>query len=382
MAIGIVAEFNPFHNGHKYLISQAKRLTGETAAVAVMSGEWVQRGESAITDKWSRAEMALRGGIDLVLELPVTFSLNSAREFARGAISVLNAAGIVTTLSFGSECGDSNALNSAAEALLNEPEQVSEAIKKLVSSGESFAAARCEAYSGIIPKNILSEPNDILALEYLRAAKEMGAKLNICAIKRGGAGHDSDIASGDIASASYIRSLLLEGESAKRYMPDFNFPIYSPSALDTAVIARFRAGDAEYLKNISGISEGLENRFIKSAMTAQTAAELCELVKSKRYAHSRLRRAAYAALLGITKKEAALPPSYIRVLGMNTAGKALLKEMKSASSLPIVIKAADFAGDKLFNICSRAEDIFALCAPLPQLKRGGRNLSRTPVIIE
>lgn len=380
MAIGIVAEFNPFHNGHKYLISEAKRRTGDDTAVAVMSGAWVQRGEPSFTDKHTRARIALENGVDLVLELPVIYSLNTAQKFAYGAIATLAATGVISTLAFGSESGDSAALTSAADALLNEPPEVSDKIKKLTSQGMSFASARAEAFKDLIPGNALSEPNDILGIEYIRAIKELGAGLEIYAIRRRGAAHDGK-PDGDIASASEIRKIMTIKNSAAMYMPRCDFPMYNAAALDTAVIARLRTCGAEYLAGINDVSEGLENRFIKAARACASVSELCRLVKSKRYAMSRIRRIAYSALLGLTKELAKKPPSYIRVLGMNSRGAALLKQMKNGSAtLPVITKPADFIDD-IFRFNNSAEDVFSLCAPTQELRRGGYDLTRSPVVI-
>ena len=381
MAIGIVAEFNPFHNGHKYLISEAKRQTGDDTAVAIMSGSWVQRGEPAFTDKHTRARIALENGVDLVLELPVIYSLNTAQKFAYGAIATLAATGVISTLAFGSESGDSTALINAADALINEPPEVSEIIKKLTSQGMSFASARAEAFKDIIPDNALSEPNDILGVEYIRAIKELGARLEVCAIRRKGAAHDGK-PDGDIASASEIRRIMSAKKSAAKYMPRCDLPIYNAAALDTAVIAKLRTCGAEYLAGINDVSEGLENRFIKSAKECDSVSELCKLAKSKRYAMSRIRRIAYSALLGLTKELAKMPPSYIRVLGMNKRGAALLKQMKnSCSALPVITKPADFADDEIFRFNNAAEDVFSLSAPTKELRRGGYDLTRSPVVI-
>ena len=391
MAIGIVAEFNPFHNGHKYLISEAKRRTADGTAVAVMSGAWVQRGEPAITDKHTRARVALENGIDLVLELPAVYSLNTAQRFARGAIATLAATGAVTALAFGSECGDTNTLICAADALLNEPPQVSDTIKKLTKSGMSFAAAREKAFGGLIPDGLLSAPNDILGIEYIRAMKELGERFEILAISRLGAAHDG-AASDGIASASELRRMMTNGGDVSQYLPRSDFPVYDAAALDAAVISKLRTCGTEYLKTVNDVSEGLENRFISATVGCSTVNELCMLVKSKRYALSRIRRIAYSALLGLTKELAQRTPSYIRVLGMNSRGAALLKqikasrkkqetEKKSTAVLPVIIKPADHSGDEIFSFNSRAEDVFSLCAPDAALRRGGRDLTTSPVIL-
>lgn len=381
MAIGIVAEFDPFHNGHKYLIDTIKQNTGK-AVVAVMSGSWVQRGGTAITDKWTRTRMALTGGVDLVFELPVIYSMATAQKFASGAVATLAASGIIDTLAFGSECGDKKRLVQTADALLNEPPEVSARLQGLIDTGMSYAAARAEAYIGIIPDGVLDKPNDILAIEYIIASAAQNAGFDFMPVKRRGAAHDSTVAIGSIASASEIRHMLRDGVSTDTYMPDSNFPIYIRAALDTAVIAAWRTGDTKTLAAIADVSEGLENRFISAAMESVTVDELCMRVKTKRYALSRIRRIAYAGLLGLTKEMASLPPAYIRVLGMTRRGKELLRKMKTAAALPVAIKPSALRGDKIFDFNSRAEDVFALCASSPALKRGGRDLTESPIILE
>lgn len=379
MPTAVIAEFDPFHNGHKYLIDTIKKNTDD-AMIAVMSGAWVQRGGPAITDKFTRTRMALSGGIDLVLELPVIYSMSTAERFAAGAVAILKATGITNRLAFGSECGDAAALTHAARALLNEPPEVSEKIKKLVSAGDTYAAARDIAYAGIIPRGLLSSPNDILATEYITAATAQDAGFLFIPIKRRGAAHDGAAADG-IASASEIRKMLRSGNSCDAYMPRCDFPIYDRAALDTAVISRLRMITAAELRNISDVSEGLENRFIAAAKESTTVDELCRRVKSKRYTMSRIRRIAYAAFLGITKEYDDMPPSYIRVLGMTERGRELLRQMKTAATLPVVIKPADRRGDAIFDLNSRAEDVFALAAPTPELRRGGRDLTTSPVVV-
>lgn len=379
MAIGVIAEFNPFHNGHRYLLKKARENTKD-GVIVIMSGAFVQRGGIAVTDKLSRAQTAVLNGADLVLELPVTISHNTAQKFALGAISLLNATGIVDSIAFGSECGDCNALIDAADILLNEPVDVSNNIKKHMANGMSYPAARENAYSGYFDTSVLSSPNDILALEYIRAAKEIGASITPIAVKRIGTEHDSADTTETVASASEIRRRIYSGATADDFMPNHSFTIYNPSHLDTAVISHFRLTNPSSLSEINEVGEGLENRFIKAAQSVSSVADLCMAVKSKRYTLSRIRRIAYSALLGITKEIAAIPPSYLRVLAMNDNGKNMLRRIKKASSLPLVIKPADYQGDEIFNINCRAEDIFALCSDDETKRNGGNDLRMTPFI--
>ncbi len=381
MAVGIIAEFNPFHNGHKYLINTAKELTGEKVVV-IMSGSFVQRGGIAITDKLTRTKAALLNGADLVLELPVTFSHNTAQRFATGAVATLGACGIIDTLAFGSENGKTDILSDAAYILANEPESVSQKIKQLMREGMSYPAARQTAYDGEFDTSVLENPNDILAVEYLKACFELNTGFNPIAIKRIGTGHDSNITTNSIASASEIRRQLYSGEKTGKFMPCADFNIYDEKRLDTAVISNLRLITPEKLSQICDVTEGLENKFISAAMQTDTVSDLCADVKSKRYTLSRIRRIAYSSLIGITKDAASLMPSYIRVLGMNESGRQLLRDMKEKATLPIIIKPADYKGDTIFNLNARAEDIFSLCAPDKSQRTGGNDMRMTPVVME
>lgn len=382
MAIGIVAEFNPFHNGHKYLIETAKRLNNDQSVICIMSGSFVQRGDIAITDKWTRAKAALKNGADLVIELPVIYSLNTAQKFASGAISTLNALGVCDTLAFGSESGDTNKLFEIAKLLDNEPQEVSDKIKQLMQRGMNYPSARMKAYDGLIDTAVLSSPNDILGIEYIRAAISLKSNMNFCAIERRGVGHDSKNTCENFASASEIRRLIHNGNKADNFIPESAFPIYDPERLNAVLIAKLRTCGAEYLKSINDVSEGIENKFIKAAMLHSTIADVCKEVKSKRYTLSRIRRIAWSALLGITKEAAALSPSYIRILGMNEKGMSILKSMKKSASLPVIVKAADYAGDIIFDINTSAEDIFSLAAPHAKLMHGRQDIITPPVIIK
>lgn len=380
MAIGIVAEFNPFHNGHKYLVETAKALSNDSV-VAIMSGAFVQRGGIAVTDKFTRAKSALSNGVDLVLELPVIFSHNTAQKFALGAISTLKATGVIDSLAFGSECGDVNKLKSLAEAIANEPPAVSKTIKALMNEGMSYPVARSKAYEGYCDVNPLNTPNDILGVEYLRACYDLGFSPRVFAIPRIGAEHDSDSVTNDIASASEIRRRIISGDDATSFMPHGNFNVYNPKLLDLAVISKLRLSSAEEITNINDMAEGLENRFICAAKKVDTVDDLIMSVKSKRYTLSRIRRITYSVLLGLTKELCSIPPSYIRVLGMNDSGRELLRKMKDTAALPIIIKPADYAGDPIFNINAKAEDIFALCSSDTAKRIGGSDLRTTPIIL-
>ncbi len=377
MAIGVVAEFNPFHNGHKYLLEAAKKNTGKRV-VAIMSGTFVQRGGIAITDKLTRTKAALLNGADLVIELPVVFSHNTAQRFAMGAVETLNATGVIDTLAFGSESGDALGLIKASQILTDEPKEVSDKLQDYLSQGLSYPVARQKAYDGYFDTSLLSTPNDILAIEYLRAVNILNAPFTPLPIKRKGTGHDSEIVTQNIASATEIRNRIINRDNISHFVPSYDFDIYNDKLLDTALIANLRLTSAESLAEINEVTEGLENKFIATAREISTVSDLCMAVKSKRYTLSRIRRIAYSSLIGLTKELGAMSPTYIRVLGANADGRAILREMKDKATLPIITKPADFKGDKIFDFSQRAEDIFSLCG---NDTRSGNDLRMTPIMI-
>lgn len=379
ISAGIVAEFNPFHNGHKYLIKQAKTIAD--AIIVIMSGSFVQRGDIAITDKWTRAKAALLSGADLVIELPVIYSLNTAQKFAYGAIKTLDCTHITDIVCFGSECGDIDTLMHIADITYNEPPQISELIKKYIAEGLSYPSARGKAFSSVTGSHALDTPNDILGVEYLKAIIETGSSMKAAAIKRIGTDHDSTAKTENIASASELRRMASCGEDISAYIPStFDFINYDSSHLDTTLIYKLLTSDPQSISLINDVSEGLENKFIAAARNCCSINDLCNSVKSKRYTMSRIRRIAWSILLDLTKELCSLPPSYIRILGMNSVGKQLLKSMKNKAELPIIVKAADYKNDIIFSASNKAEDIFSLCCTDPSLRHAGRDLKTSPVI--
>ncbi len=384
---GIIAEYNIFHNGHKYQIDEIKR--GSDAVIAVMSGSFVQRGDVAAADKWTRAEAALRCGADIVFELPVIYALNTAQKFAWGGAALLGALGVVDELCFGSESGDIEKLRRAAVILNNEPKEVSAKIKRLLESGSSYPAARQAAFDGIIEPELLSEPNNILAVEYIRALDSLESGIKPVTIKRYKAGHHDTEVSGNIASASAVREILTNGGDISGLVPKAALDVYknadmpySLSALDGAVISAVRLMNAERLERINDISEGLHNRIKAAAARCSSIEELADAIKTKRYAYTRIKRILISSLLGLTKDLCTMPPSYARVLGMNETGKSILKEINGRCSLPIIVKTADYReNDRIFEAETRATDIAALCSPNKEKRTGGRDFTVSPIIV-
>ncbi|MBQ3037955.1 MAG: nucleotidyltransferase [Clostridia bacterium] len=362
----IICEYNPFHNGHKYQIEEIKKE--HDAVICIMSGAFVQRGDAAIFDKWTRAECALLNGVDLVIELPVCFSVNTAERFSFGAISILDKLGVVNSLCFGSECGDIDILIKAEDILANEPYEVSEYIKKLLDKGISYPKARSIAFSSFIDEGILTEPNNILALEYIHALKSLNSTISPITLKRKDAGHHDISLDKSIASATAIRSLIRENKDFSTYVPENTYALYktSPiadiSRLDTALIYILRTTPPEILKKINDVTEGLENRLINSAYECSGFHGLCKKIKTKRYTYTKLSRILVSVLLYQTKELSKSAPGYVRVLGMNSVGMDILSDIKKKSSLQIITKPSDFKNfNASFKLDIKSGDIYSLC---------------------
>ncbi len=373
--IGVVAEYNPFHNGHAYMLRQARAQAGAQAAVAVMSGSFVQRAEPAVIPKAARVEAALRGGVDLVLELPVDFAVASAEGFARGAVWILHALGVVDFLAFGCEAGEAAPLVQLA-ALLRAP-AFSAALRPYLDGGMAFAAARqaaVERLAGEDTAALLAQPNNLLAVEYCKALAEFDSPMQPLAVQRQGAAHGAAAPAGTFASAQYLRGLLRAGETGwEAFVPEGSARVlhremargHLARERDAVQLGRLRALDEDALAQLPGMREGLEHRLARAIAAGTSLQEVYSYAKSKRYAHSAIRRLCLAAFLGLRAQPLdALPPA-IRVLGFTQTGAALLREAKQEARLPIVTKAADAgqAGEQTRHMLekeSAATDAFGL----------------------
>ena len=398
--IGIVAEYNPFHTGHAHQIVQSRRFLGEDSAVAaVMSGNWVQQADCAVADKWSRAELALMGGVDLVLELPTPWAVSSAESFARGAVSILHAAGVVDHLSFGSECGRVEPLAAAAACL--ETPAYRAALSRYLDKGLSFPAARQRGVEEILGEgaDVLSTPNNNLGVEYIRALNALHSPIRPITVPRRGAAHNSLTEPGetrpDFLSATQIRRYLRAGDwdGAQPWLVPGGRTLLEGSSngladlgrVSRAMLAKVRtmtAGDWAVLPD-SGAAEGLPQRLEQAGQRCTSMEEFYELAKTKRYTHARLRRLALWAWLGLTAADIPAVPPYIRVLGFNDRGRELLREMKEKASLPILTKPAharelEEEGRRLFALEARCTDLYDLC--LAQVPVPGREWTTGPVI--
>ena len=367
---GIVAEYNPFHRGHAWHIAETRRrLGGDAPVVCVMSGHWVQRGECALADKWLRAALALDRGADLVVELPTPWAMASAESFARGAVSLLAATGVVDVLSFGSETGELAPLEEAAAAL--DAPDYPERLRAALGRGLSFPAARQEAAGAAC----LSAPNNNLGVEYLRSLRALGSTIRPLTVPRQGAGHDGP-AAGGFASASELRRLLRagRGEEAAPYLTaPWSGELADMQHIERAVLARLRTmgeGDWAALPDGGG-AEGLPSRLAKAAREAVSLEDFYTLAKTRRYPHARLRRLALAAFLGLRAAERPAAPPYVRVLGLGSRGRALLRRMKDTCPLPVIVKPAqarelDGPARTLFESEARYTDLYGLCFPAPR----------------
>lgn len=371
---GIIAEYNPFHKGHEYQLKFAKSISD--AVIVIMSGSFVQRGDVAIFDKYIRTKIALEHGADLVLELPVVFSLNTAERFAFGGISILNQLNIVDFLLFGSESGNIKELQNATQILENETDEVSNRIKNLLNNGMSYARARESAYSGMIDSSLFSEPNNILALEYLRQLYRTKSPITPITQKRIGCGYHEENLNSDFPSATAIRNSILND--------GFLYPLFKKSVvhrlknLDTVVLYNIRKNKKNAFSDIFDVSEGIENRIINASNSAKNIDELVSLVSTKRYTNSRIRRILLSSLLDLNASLSLQEPDYIRVLGATNIGFSLLKEIKKNSSIDIITKTADYKkANLMFEKDILASDIYDLSSDI--LQGGGCDFKTSPI---
>jgi predicted nucleotidyltransferase len=350
--VGLITEYNPFHNGHLYHLQESLRVTDADASVAVMSGHFLQRGEPALLDKWSRTEMALAAGVDLVLELPFCFACNSAPSFARGAVQSLNAFGVVDALCFGSEAGVVEPLQAAARLLLERADDIDAATRKLLRSGVSYPAARAEVLSAMdtdVSAALISSPNNILGIEYLKALQEISSPIKAFTILRRGVGYHSTDVTGSIASATGIRKLLGDGGSVVELLPKacqqiLNDALDAGGSLDHdrlfSSLQIFLLQELETLSGVYQIEDGLAQRLVDAAMTATSYSDLSEKIKSRQWTLTRIQRILSYVLLQVSSVEMnrflESGPLYLRLLGATVKGRQLLADSRKKRSLPVI----------------------------------------------
>ena len=348
--LGIVAEYNPFHNGHLHHLTESQKLVEADYTIAVMSGNFTQRGDASIIDKWSRTQMAIENGVDLVIELPTIYAISSAENFASGAIKILDSLGIVDYLSFGSECNDISILSDVTDVLTNEPSEYKSLLAHELSRGVSFPKARERAlmmYLNDIRRfnNVLSSPNNILGIEYLKALDRQKSNIHPITIKREGSAYNDDSIPLDsgFASATSIRNLCQSHDISilQNFMPETSFNILQDclenghivrniSELDKTIIYTLRKMSIDEIANLPDVSEGLEFAIKSAVNQCNTITELSSIINTKRYTQTRLKRIFLYALLGITKKDMQISKTtkpYIRILGFNSKGRKLISEI-------------------------------------------------------
>ncbi len=393
--VGIIAEYNPFHKGHKYHIDETRWQTGCDYVIVIMSGAFTQRGEPALIDKWTRARMALAEGADIVIELPALFAVRSADWFAMGGVGLLSSLGIVDGISFGCETDDLPTLQFAADAFEAEPPQVVRGIKKNLKKGKSLARARGEVlaeYLNVDP-SVLNAPNTALALEYMRANDRLLRPMRLFAVKRKGDYRSKELS--EFASAGAIRLALHEGrrEEALSCMPekaalllrDMEPTMYAdPTGLDNLLLDRLRTMDKEELMGICDVTEGLEDRILRCAEAAPTRSDLLKALKCKRYTMARLSRICTGALLSIDKDLASTYPSppYARLLGFRESARPLLREISENAQIPLVSNVKGILDHPCFQLERRATDLWALCTKHPQTRRARRDFTERMIVVK
>lgn len=362
---GIIAEYNPFHKGHEYQI-RSLREQGFDGIVAVMSGNFVQRADVALTDKYRRGRAAVRSGVDLVLELPLPYAVASAEDFGEGGIRILSATGVVNAVCCGCESGDEK--NRLQYQNLCKAEQAGK-IKEKMKEGFSYPAA-CRAAVTEAGGFWSDEPNDVLALSYRKAIDKINGNLNLIAIQRKGSYHGVSDASEGFESAESIRNRRKQGEDISNALPQGSFkeikdaPYADLKRLERGILAYYRTHGPEDLKGYYAMREGLPQR-ICAAADAPTLEALFDRAKTKRFPHSAVRR---AVLCGYLKIPAYLPEiSYLRVLAFNEKGQEILRKMKTSATLPLCPSLSpQQSSDPLVQAQLRGDEVFAVTLPEPE----------------
>ena len=383
--LGIVAEYNPFHNGHLYHIENAKSKTNCDYVVAIISGNFTQRGDTSIVNKWEKAKMALNNGVDLVIELPTIYSISSAENFAYGAIKILNELGIVNYISFGMEQDDLTILDNIANVLYNEPKDYQDLLKKELKNGVTYAKgienALCKFLKDDNYKNILNGSNNILAIEYLKSLKRMKSKIIPIGIKREKVFYNSRKIADEYASATGIRYLLEQRQikEVSKLVPNSSFNTLIDNIqngqcninifnFSKEIMYKLRSMSVRDISNLPEVSEGLEYLIKESSEKTNSLLDVINNIKSKRYTQTRIQRILLYALLGINKSDMEMSKKikpYVRILGFNDNGKKLLSKISNKTKVITSVK--DFENNnknirlkRMLDIDKYATDIYTL----------------------
>lgn len=371
--VGIVAEYNPFHNGHLYQLEQAKKMTNSQYTVIIMSGNFVQRGEPSIVNKWTRTRMALLNGADLVIELPVHFSTSSAEFFSFASVKLLNDLGIIDNLCFGSELGNTYELEEIASILCNEPEYFKEKLSIYLKEGFSFATARSHALTDYLtdhhildlPKDeltqIIKSPNNILGIEYMKSLLKLNSKIKPYAVKRVGASYHGDNISDNLSSASAIRKILKKSpddlNTLAKYMPSSAYNLLETSIqsgegpiffddCSSLINYKLKVSTKDQMENCIDVSEGIQNRFKKAVINYSTISDIIGYTRTRRYPISRIQRTLLHILLSLHKEDfwnfvENGFAQYVKILGFRKDSSDLLKSLKTNCNLPIISNVKD-----------------------------------------
>lgn len=385
---GVIAEYDPFHKGHERHLRLAREQTGADFIVCVMSGSFTQRGLPALLPAHARAEMALRCGADIVLQLPYAFSVREAEYFALGGVRILNALGCVTHLSFGCETENLSLLQAAARLLETPDEALNEAIQAALQKGASYAVAQGQAVAKQlgIPASFLNAPNTALALSYLRALIKLNSLILPVPILRTSDYHAGELAA--LPSASAVRSALLRGDWAgvRNAVPEAAFPVLEkavregfclPDGLDVLLRHKLLFSTPEEIARWPGISEGLEMRILKAAETTVTREALIDAVKTRRYTRGRISRALCHGVMGVTKADLPELPVSARILGFRENARPLLRQMQKHTQKSGFSLYARPAKEETALLDCRADDLWRVAVGLPR----GETYRQQPVIV-
>lgn len=378
---GIITEYNPFHNGHKFHLEESKKQTKSDGTICIMSGNFVQRGGPAIIDKWKRTEMALNNGVDLIIELPTFYAVSSAEFFAKGAVSILNSLNIVNNLFFGSEIGDAKALSEIAKVLVSEDERFQNILKENLSLGLTFAKARekslIEYLNSSEINNIITSSNNILGIEYIKAILKLNSSINPVALKREGSNYNDKSLSQTFSSATSIREVLKNTsniENLKNIIPLESYEVFS-KLQEQDYRFTFEEEMFKYIKykiqtncvnfnNLYEVTEGLDNKIIKEISSSNSLHEFILKIKSKRYTYSKISRILTHIYLGLDNddfKDIANENNlYVRVLGFNKTGREILSLIKANSSIPLITKVPRFTNNPLLKFDLQATACYSL----------------------
>lgn len=408
---GIVAEYNPFHNGHLYHIEKSKEITGSDIVVVVMSGNFIQRGLPALFDKWTRTKIAIQNGADIVIELPVCFATSSAEYFAHGSIGILDSLNVTNSLCFGNECEDIEILKRIASVLFHEPDDYKKHLQNELKKGNSYPIARSNALKIFLKKEyseqtlnaILLDSNNILGIEYLKALLAFDSPITPYSLKRKGGNYNSTAIYDNICSSTAIRQMFKTGninplsnvvpENCSNILNEELLQGRSPMFIENfekEILYEIRRMSTEDLKSILDVSEGLENLIKKAENECIEIDNLIETIKSKRYTRTRIQRILIHLLLGIKKEiieNNKTSPQYARVLGMSKNGEKALPYLINNSRIPIITSISKFLKGnvsdlqrKMLELDILASNIYTLGYQIPNFKK--TNLDYTMPIIK